>query len=209
MIENIRKNAVTEEIDYNLVMSALADYAHPRDVITRLLKSGALIRVKKGLYVFGPAYARQPYSLETLANLIYGPSYISLEYALYFYGMLPERIEVVTSMTNKRNKFFKTSVGNFSYTYIHSTLYPLGVDQVSVDDTHHVLIASREKALVDTIYRAHGIATHEDAMTYLIDDLRIEEAALKVLNLRRLRALANAYGTIQSKALYNAVKENV
>lgn len=52
-IETLRKLANREEIDYAFVMSALNDYSHPRDKITAWLKSGELIRVKKGLYVFG------------------------------------------------------------------------------------------------------------------------------------------------------------
>src|SRR5262245_31791812 len=118
IIDEIRKSVVNEEIDYLLLTSLLKQYKRPRDKITQLLKSGALIRVKKGLYIFGSRYAKKPYILETLANLIYGPSYISLEYALAFYGMIPERVEVLTSVTNKRDKIFKTPVGLFTYRYL-------------------------------------------------------------------------------------------
>ena len=55
-------------------MGCLADYQRPREKITQLLKNKVLIRVKKGLYVFGEAYKKGPYSLEILSNLIYGPS---------------------------------------------------------------------------------------------------------------------------------------
>ena len=110
----LRKQAGREEIDYLLLKSLLSNVTCPRDKITRLLKNDTLIRVKKGLYVFGPSAAQQPFSKELLANLIYGPSAISLEYALSFYGFIPESTFTLTCITNKRNKFFSTPVGAFS-----------------------------------------------------------------------------------------------
>ncbi len=64
---------------------------------------------------------------KVLANLIYGPSYISLEYALQYWGLIPERVETVTSITGKRNKFFTTPLGNFSYRYLHKSKFIQGV----------------------------------------------------------------------------------
>ncbi len=83
MNEPIRKMIPYEEFDYQTLLGALKGYARPRDRITALLRKGVIIRVKKGLYVFGEHERRRPYSREILANLIYGPSYISLEYALW------------------------------------------------------------------------------------------------------------------------------
>src|SRR5205085_9208942 len=103
--------AQREEIDYQFLLSLLLEYARPREKISAWLKSGELIRVKKGLYIFGPQVAQGPYSPEVLANLIYGPSAISLNYALSFYGLIPERVTTITSITNKRNKQFSTAVG--------------------------------------------------------------------------------------------------
>ncbi|MDQ2993682.1 MAG: hypothetical protein M3R00_01875 [Pseudomonadota bacterium] len=71
-IQLVRSTAITEEIDYNLLMGCLKEFSAPRDVITRMLQTGELIRVKKGIYVFGKDYAKRPYSLEVLANMIYG-----------------------------------------------------------------------------------------------------------------------------------------
>src|SRR3990167_4009219 len=112
-IEALRKLAGGEEIDYQFLMSALQDYAQPRDKVSQWLKTGELVRVKKGLYVFGKTVAETAYSQEVLANLIYGPSAISLSYALSFYGLIPERVPVITSITNNRIKSFATSIGTF------------------------------------------------------------------------------------------------
>jgi len=70
------------------------------------LRDKCLIRVKKGLYIFGPKIAIRPYSKEVLANLIYRPSALSFEYALSLYGMIPERLEVISSLTPQRDMSF-------------------------------------------------------------------------------------------------------
>jgi hypothetical protein len=66
-----------------------------------LLRRKDIIRVKKGLYIFGETYARRPFSREVLANVIYGPSYVSLDYALHYHGLIPERVEAVISIPGR------------------------------------------------------------------------------------------------------------
>src|SRR5258708_26257092 len=85
-IFKIRRSAKREEIDYLFLMHALAEYRSPRNKIQAFLRSKELIRIKKGLYIFGEKARQEAFSKEILANLIYGPSAISLEYALAYYG---------------------------------------------------------------------------------------------------------------------------
>ncbi len=142
LIEQIlRKKVKGEVLDYPLVMSLLRGYVNPRAAITRLLKKKVLIRVKKGLYVFGPDYSNLPYRLEILANLVYGPSCISLQYALASYGLIPERVIEVTCVTPKRDKLFETKVGRFRYRYQRKSRYTPGIDRRVLEDgqaTHSV-----------------------------------------------------------------------
>lgn len=193
MIEIIRKKAVTDEFDYYFLLSCLNGLKHPRDKITHLLRSGAIIRVKKGLYVFGPEYSRRPFSRESLANLIYGPSYVSLEYALSFYGMIPEKIEMVTSVTNKRNKFFETPIGNFSYSYLSTEKYSEQITQVELDEFHNVLMAGKEKALADKLYFLKEEIPPKEMFSFLTNNLRIEMETLKELDVRRVKRLMQIY----------------
>jgi predicted transcriptional regulator of viral defense system len=150
-IEALRKKAGQEEVDYQFLINALQDYSSPRDKVSAWLKSGDLIRVKKGLYVFGKSVAHAPYSLEVLANLVYGPSAISLSYALSYYGLIPERVSAITSITNKRRKEFLTPVGNFIYYYLHPKKYSVGIEIQSTSANRQFLIAAPEKALCDQI----------------------------------------------------------
>ena len=81
-IEHIRQLIDQEIFDYTQLMMALKEYRKPRDVVSDLLRKSQIIRIRKGLYIFGPLWRRNNVSLETLANLVYGPSVISLDYAL-------------------------------------------------------------------------------------------------------------------------------
>ena len=97
MAIDVRNRIRAEILDYQTLIDVLKDLSSPRDKITDLLRQGVLVRVKKGLYVFGDKYRRYPYSKELLANLVYGPSYVSLDYALDYYGIIPERVEALRS----------------------------------------------------------------------------------------------------------------
>lgn len=178
IVQKLRNASKFEEIDYPFLLHVLHGYAHPRDKITWLLKNGILLRVKKGLYVFGREYAHGPYSIEVLANLIYGPSYISMEYALSLHGLIPERVEVVTSVTSKRDKEFSTTVGFFKYRYLHPRIYFVGVAHHEIDEIRRVMIATPEKALADLMVLSRNkirLSGESDVKTFLYDDLRIDD----------------------------------
>ena len=205
MVTALRRLALTEEFDYNFIIHALSKYKNPRVKINDLLKKGDIIRVKKGLYVFGPKLAEQPYSRETLANLIYGPSYISLEYGLSFYGLIPERVRVVTSVTNKRKKVFETPVGTFTYRYIHPSLFSEETTLYKIDKHHTILVATKEKALSDQLYFAEKIPDKRQMAQYLHEDLRIERKDLKDFRLRKIKKLSQLYGH-NVKLLYKCLE---
>ena len=177
----LRKAIPQEEFDYMLLRGVLSDYEAVRQKINELLKSEVIIRVKKGLYVFGPEYNNVPVCREVLANLIYGPSCISLEFALAYHSLIPDRVHTITSVTPKRDKQFDTPLGKFSYRYLSPNKYPHGIEQIWIDDKHPVFMASPEKALIDylTLNRVPPFTNMEAARQFLQFDLRIEKEDLK------------------------------
>ena len=191
----INKESFTiEEVDYNYLKSFLSGYKNVRVKINDMLKKKEIVRIKKGLYILGEPYSKNPFYRETLSNLIYGPSYISLEYALSFYNMIPEKSETVTAVTNKRNKVFDTPAGLFSYRYIRPDLYTLGVTLLSLDEKHNILIASKEKAIADILYFTDKIENAAELKSYLFENLRLEETEIAKLKKNDLKQLAKVYG---------------
>jgi len=101
-ITQIRQGITREVFDYQVLPEALSGYSKPRDKITKLLASGSIVRIKKGRYCFSESLRREAISREYVANLIYGPSYVSLDYAFSYHGLIPERVNTITSVTMLR-----------------------------------------------------------------------------------------------------------
>jgi hypothetical protein len=196
-ILQLRKAIGREEFDYPLLTSALTSYLAVDQKINELLKSGAIIGVKKGLYVFGPKSRQSPICKESLANLIYGPSCISMEYALSHYGLIPERVETITSVTPKRDKEFNTRIGRFTYRYLGASKYPHGIEQQWMDRQHPVLIATPEKALCDYVVLndVPVITSRKAAKEFLQDDLRIDQDSWARFDIRKMVHLNKHYNS--------------
>ncbi len=210
MIERLRKRIPAEEFDYQTLLDELKDYSRPRDKITDLLRKKMLIRIKKGIYVFGETYARGPFSREVLANMIYGPSYISLDYALHYYALIPERVEAVTSVTCGRSRRFSTPVDLFVYRKIPMEAYQIGMDRVELEGGRSFLMATPEKALADKLQeeRRTGVRTQKDMRSYLLDHLRIDPEGLGKLNPNRLTDIALRYHSRKIAMLPGVVRHH-
>ncbi len=211
MIERLRKQIPAEEFDYQTLLDGLKEYSRPRDKITDMLRKKMLIRVKKGIYVFGETYALGPFSREVLANMIYGPSYVSLDYALHYYALIPERVEAVTSVTCGRSRRFSTPVGRFVYRMIPMEAYQIGMDRVDIERGRSFLMATPEKALADKLWddRGTGIRTQKEMRTYLLDHLRIDPEGLGKLDPDRLAAVALRYHSRKIQRLAEMVRHLV
>jgi hypothetical protein len=208
MMEELRSKITGEEFDYHALLDGLREYNRPRDKITSLLRQGAVVRVKKGIYVFGERYKRRPYSREVLANMICGPSCVSLDYALHYYGLIPEGVEAVTSVTVSRGRRFSTPVGLFIYRAVPMRAYPIGIDRVELDGGHSFLIAIPEKALADKIQADRGTAirTQAEMRTYLLDSLRIDPVGLGRLNAETISLIADHYRSRKLRLLSGLVR---
>ena len=201
---HVRKKISGEEFDYQALIGALKEYKQPRDKITALLRQGTIVRVKKGIYIFGKDLAQRPYSREVLANMIFGPSYISLDYALHYHGIIPERSEALTCVTPGRAKRFSTPVGLFIYRGIPPHAYPVGMDQIQTEGNRSFLIATAEKALADKIYtdRGTGLRSQKELKEYLLNHMRVDPDFFKKVNLNLLKKISAGYQSRKILLLY-------
>lgn len=203
MIKNILKLVETPYIDAQTLLSLLADYKKPREAILRMVKNEELIRLKNGFYLISEKItygSTKVIPFEQIANLLYGPSYVSMEWALSFYGMIPERVHTVTSMTLGRNKEYHTSVGDFSYATLSSKSYSIGITQKkSHDFVGGFLIASPEKALADMVFKTCKYLEKDQLKNELLESKRIDQECFHELNKGLLQDIAKSY---RSKPVY-------
>jgi len=194
----------SHEMIYSLLEKSISNV---NEKISNLVRNKELIRLKKGFYTFSKLYETKPIDLLSVANTLYSPSYVSFDYALSYYGMIPERVSEVTSATSKNEKLFDTPIGRFSYKKVSSVAYSLGIDWIYDDVEGGRFIATAEKALCDKIKYDRGIGTltQNSMVEYLKYDLRIDITT--PLNYELIEIIATAYKSRNLKTLATIVKK--
>jgi hypothetical protein len=177
--------AYTEQpLTKQILLDVLKDYSRPFDKIHELTRQEFLIPLKRGIFLPGPRLKMPMPESFLISNHLWGPSYVSLESAMSYWGLIPERVYETTAVTTKLVKKYSTSIGRFSYTKLPLPYYAMGIKQVALTPRQHILIASPEKAICDKIITTSGILLRSKKQTleFLIEDLRIDETDLKKLD---------------------------
>lgn len=185
-----------------MLLEELKDYASPVSKLSRMVKEGKYIRIVKGLYETDPT---TPGYL--LAGSIYGPSYLSFEFALSYYGMIPEAVYAFTSATydKKKKKEFKTPFGTFMYRDVPKEVYSLGVRLIQEGD-YSYWIASAEKALCDALYSKSPVTNQKELLNLLFNDMRIDEEEFEKLKPEDITHLAQKYGSTNIQKLSHLMR---
>ena len=168
-----------------------------RNNLHRWTKKGLLLRLGAGYYAF-PEYLHRAGYAHYIAGKIYRPSYISLHSALSFYGMIPESVVQITSISSRKTADFSNAFGEFSYRNVKEELM-FGYEPRTLADGKTFLLASPEKALLDLLYL---YPFYRDAAA--LADLRLDEDFMQeTLNTERLDEYRIRFG---SKALDSRVR---
>jgi hypothetical protein len=182
-----------EPLTRQIVLDLLKDYQRPNDKINELVKNGDLTAVKNGLYIPGPKSKITGPEPFLIANHLRGPSYVSMETALSYWGMVPERVYETSSVTIKNSKTYTTPAGRFRYFHAPLPYYSFGIKSVALTAKQVVLVASPEKALCDKIVMTPGILLRSTKQThaFLVEDLRIDEDMLMKLDRKEIASWAS------------------
>ena len=186
-----------------MLYDELREYINPTAKIRRMVAAGELIPVVRGLYETvreTPGYC--------LAGAVYGPSYLSFEFALAWHGLIPEAVYQFTSATFRKNrrKEYETPFGRFSYRDVPDAAYPYGVELYE-ENGYDFQIATAEKALCDQLHKLSPCRNQKDLRTLLFENLRIEREAFEKLDREELMRLAALYHTKNHKLLIAVVRK--
>jgi predicted transcriptional regulator of viral defense system len=169
-----------------------------RNNFVRWVKKGLLIRLRQGYYTF-PDYLNKSDFTLLCANQIYRPSYVSLHTALAFYGIIPEAVVQITSVTSLKTANFINDLGEYQYKSVKQELM-FGYDIKPLDSGHSLQIATPEKALLDLLYLNPFYETKQD-----LKDLRLDQDfIIDELDLQRLEDYLLKF---KNKALQKRVKQ--
>lgn len=178
--------------------SCFAGLSSPEKKIQALERSGELIRLKRNLFVVNKDLTGRETDVCLCANHLYGPSYVSLQWALRYYGLIPERVFMMTSVTTKRSRSFKTPLGLFHYVQVPPAYFPVGVKSVEEGGVRFMM-ASPEKALCDTILHDRFVP-HQSVSAlavYLEEDMRLDMDRLRSFDVEVIQECREAGRKVQ------------
>ena len=166
-----------------------ADYANPLDKIKRDADRGLLIRLTRGLYETDKNV--EPH---LLAGCILSPSYLSFEFALSYYGLIPERVVAITSasLNVHKNKMFINKFGRYVYSDIPLPAFSDGLTVIGYGE-YLVRIATKEKAICDSLYKWRVVHSIKALKELLFEDKRIYEEEFASCDFQLLKRLAKLY----------------
>jgi predicted transcriptional regulator of viral defense system len=163
------------------------------------VKKGWLLLLKKGLYIFSKEYRKINVLPEFIANFLITPSYLSLEYAMSFYELIPERVTVFTSVTSKKTSRFNNCLGSFQYQTIKQAAFRGYVQQES--GNWKITIASAEKSLLDFFYLNPYIKNGSEGE---FDSLRLQN--LDELNIAVIESYYGVYNKRMDRVIKGLIK---
>lgn len=167
-----------------------SDKQNIRNQIRRWREKSLIVKLKRGIYLLNKNDRKINPSLKFLANQFYFPSYVSMEYALNFYGLIPERVYQITSVSTRKTARFKNDLGEFVYQHIQPSAYR-GYKSVKDANGFVFFIAEPEKAAVDFFY-LNKSKIKADNVSIFRDSFRFQNT--EILRKKRIMELADLFG---------------
>lgn len=179
----------------------LAGNINPKIVrlqLSRWVKSGRIYQLRRGLYSIAPPYQKiQPHPF-LVANRLQRASYVSLQSALAFYGLIPENVHTTVSVTTGRPERLETPLGIFEFRHIKPNLLS-GYEMIDLGG-QSALVATPEKALFDLVYLQPG----GESSNYL-QGLRLQN--LDKLNLERLKKQSEVFNSPKMRSALKSIAQ--
>ena len=176
--------------DFQSLRIKYKKYSNIYQKINNECKKGILVKIKRGLYS-DDLYNDK----EVIANICYNPSYISFEYALSYYGVIPEFVSTFTSATfgKKNNKIYHMKDSTFDYRSVPDEVFPMGILIMKNSKGISYKIASKEKSLCDLLYSKYPVRSIKDLRTLLFEVMRIDENEFLKMNFEFIKEIAPLY----------------
>lgn len=164
----------------DVIAGELGGYSAILAKISSLVAEGSLIRIRRGLYCLPEIVSGTEPDTLVAANVVCAPSYVSFETALYFYGLIPERVDETMSACAKRGRRYETPLGAFSYRTVPGDWFPIGIRTQKRGNGGTFLVATPEKALGDLLLARSNlrIASPDSLRSFLEEDVRLDFDAL-------------------------------
>ena len=188
----------------SMLLDQLQRYSDPAGKILRMKREGELLQLTRGIYETdknAPGYC--------LAGAIFGPSYLSFDYALSFYGLIPEAVYTFTSATFDKKKVREQDnhFGRFTYRDVPPEAYPFGIS-IKEENGYVYQMATQEKALCDKLYTMPPVTSQKEIERMLFKDLRIDRNEFEKLHTDEILQIGDRYHSNNLKYLMKYLRRN-
>lgn len=184
------------KIDLLILKDRYRNYRNPRKKVFDLVQKKYLFLLKRGHYLNLKSEEIKDVPLECLANTLCFPSYVSAEWAMQFYGLIPDRVATITSVTTLRTTKYRTPLANFTFEHLNKNRYPHGF-VMKGSGKNSFLIARPDKALLDYVnLRLQNLRwkSKHDITEFIENDLRLDSNELcRLINIDELHELLPHY----------------
>ena len=188
-------------ITTSMLKEKYSDYVNPLDKMKRDADKGIIFRLRNGIYETDKN--AEPC---LLASSILSPSYLSFDWALSYYGLIPEKVISITSATlgNRKNKTFENYFGRYEYTDVPIEVFSEGLTYLESGE-YMVKIAMKEKAICDSLCKWRVVKSVKELKELLFIDKRIDEDEFATCDFKLMKRLAGLYKKTNLKLLIKLI----
>lgn len=209
LVEKVREYSPIGVFTYSDALVLLGGTRNSvRCKIMRAADAGDIIPIRRGLYCLSKRHLMTGISRNLLANLIYGPSYISMETALAFHGWIPEAVHSVSSISLGRARTFDTPLGSFDYVQVRQNPLLTGVERIEGTKPEYgsFYMAKPLKALADYV-ASRGLDW--TGVCPLVESLRIDDDNLEGLKPSDFDELEDVYKSARAKRFLAGLRKEI
>ena len=182
-----------------LLLAGAVDPVDVRRQLSRWTKAGRIYQLRRGLYALAPPFQKAKPHPFVVANHMMRSSYVSLQSALGYYGLIPDIVPVTTSVTTGRVNQWETPLGTYTFRHIKTELFS-GYRLIDLGGNQQAFVATPEKALLDLVHLRPGGDTPE-----YLRELRLQ--SLDELDLARLQLQAEQASPKLKRAAASVIRE--
>lgn len=161
-------------------------------LVHRAVESGEIVRLKPGVYCLGSEFRKNDPHPYIIAGILYSPSYVSMETALSYHGLIPDAVYQVASVSLERAARFNTQFGVFTYERVPSKPFFAGVNSIELRTNSWAYVASALRAIADIIY-LRKIEWKDHGLAFLTDSMRIDREDLNSVDFSVSEDILNSF----------------
>jgi len=180
-----------------------------KQLVHRAVKHGEVLRLKPGLFCLAQDYRKSHPHPFVVAAALHSPSHISLESALSYHGLIPEAVQIVSSVTTRRGRSFNTPLGHFLFQRVPANSPRAGIKAIRVDGNGWAFVANPLRAIADLVHLRKEVQWETKGLGFLTDSMRIEEEDMSKIFVDGFEEVLESMRSKRTRTYLTRLKEEI